>query len=278
MRKWVAAFTLTETIATVAALLVLVLLFLLLSKGPREESRRVSCRENLHQIGKAFYAYTQCSNEFWPFAWGPATGGGRSPTPRLPAGRYAGSGSEVGYGGNLPADNKAGNRACDASTSLGNLYPQYLNSARVFRCPSTSDRPTFMASVVDDSLYAMSNRTWSLGYAAPTWPSYGYDPRLVPSVVSNHLFMADMDGSYATSPEKGTQNHTEGQNILFVDGHVAWRTGNFVSNDPEDNVFTEAYKPGSATQGWHADTDSFMVRGSIALTSSYTYAEFSSLW
>lgn len=132
--------------------------------------------------------------------------------------------------------------------------------------------------MVDDGLYAMYNRTWSLGYTAPTWSSYGYDVRVVPSAGLNHVIMADMDGSYATSPEKSAQNHAEGQNILFVDGHVAWRTGNFVSNDPEDNVFAEAYKPGSITQGWHADTDSFMVRGSIALTSSYTYAEFSSLW
>jgi prepilin-type processing-associated H-X9-DG protein len=185
-------------------------------------------------------------------------------------------------GGNAAANNGAGNRAMDASASLGNLYPQYLSTAKAFRCPSTEDEPVFTATVVDGGLYAVSNRTWALGYTAPTWPSYGYDPRIVPSAVSNHAILADMDGTYATNKDTSTQNHDGGQNVLYVDGHVSWTGANYVSNDPNDNIFTEAYKPnntGSATSGfWHADTDAFMVRGSIAPITSYTYLEGSSLW
>ena len=273
------AFTLAELVVTVVGLAVLVLLFLAATRGSREESRRSSCRENLGLVGKALHSYVYVGQrEFWPFAWGPATSGGRSPTPIMPNSYYPGWGSDVGCNGNPSADNKAGNRACDASASLGELYGQYLSSAKPFRCPSTDDKPVFTASVVDGGPYAVSNRTWSLGYSAPTWPSYGYDPRIVPSAVSNHPMMADMDGSWAAASVGNTQNHRGGQNVLYIDGHVAWHSMNTVSNDPNDNIFAEAYRPGNTTQGWHADTDSFMVRGSIALTSSYTHAEFSSLW
>ena len=36
-----------------------------------------------------------------------------------------------------------------------------------------------------------------------------------------------------------------------MDGHVAWMTTNFCSNDPNDNIYVE--------DKWDADTDSYLV-------------------
>ena len=251
-----------EVLVIVVLLGILLICLLPMLARTHEEARRANCKENCTQIGKAMLTYCQDNGGFLPFAWGPTTGEGRS------------------RGGLDTALAKPqGNTACDASSSLGCLYPQYLVTAKAFRCPSMNDAPVFTPSLAPGlGAYGMANRTWALGYSAPTWPSYGYDPRVLPEAAICGAILADMDGSYVKTMWSDKQNHDSGQNVLYMDGHVAWATTNCASNDPNDNIFAEAYKPANPTQGWHADTDSFMVRGSIALTSSYTYAEFQSLW
>ena len=238
MKKWLAAFTLIELLVVIAIIAILASLLLPALARAREEARKAACKTSCAQVGKAIYAYTQNYEEYYPFTWGPA------------------SMADAGE------DNK------DALTSLGNLYPNYLDTVRLFKCPSVENAPQTMINVPtalswtdagnlntqcdpdeftvnDSNLYLYSLRNHTLSDV-----SYGYDCRMYPAAVSGHAIYGDMDGSYAHNRDTSTQNHGEGQNVLYVDGKVRWQSRNSVSNDINDNIFTE--------QAWHADTDSFL--------------------
>jgi hypothetical protein len=173
----------------------------------------------------------------------------------------------------------------NSKTSIGNLYPQYIDNARTFDCPSGQHwgrAPAFEPNIPDGTFdevtgellrpFMLGVMNWSL------WRGdYGYDPRIYPSAVSNHVIYGDMDGSCVSEPLGSgyiTANHDEGQNVLHVDGHVTWEETNYASNDPNDNIFTEAgildvthqeklsgneaFILDPNTPGWHADTDSYI--------------------
>jgi len=229
MRKWLSAFTLIELLVVIAIIAILAGMLLPALARAREEGRRSVCKENVSQVGKAVYSYTQNNNEYFPFTWSAAY-----------MGTTAGAEPAVGSTTNPMM----------AMTSIGNLYPQYLDGAKSFRCPSTEDEPSFVQNPTSQAGLAASAYCWSNRNATLNASSYGYDCRIYPSAVSSHAIFGDMDGTYQNNRDTATQNHEGGQNILYVDGHVVFRTTNYVSNDPNDNIFVE--------NAWSADTDSYL--------------------
>jgi prepilin-type N-terminal cleavage/methylation domain-containing protein len=242
MRKWLSAFTLIELLVVIAIIAILAGLLLPALARAREESRKAVCKENCSQIGKAINAYTQNYGEFYPFSWGPA---------------------DLVVTDD-PLDPNYNPEPCNAMTSLAQLYPEYIGTDEVYRCPSTQDAPTCDVNGDEATMtaYEWSNRNYTVAMS-----SYGYDCRVYPSAKSNHVILADMDGSYQVNRDTSTQNHGEGQNVLFVDGGVRWVQNNYVSNNPVDNIYVvggmDQFDSGGTAinfwNSWHADTDSYLT-------------------
>jgi prepilin-type processing-associated H-X9-DG protein len=252
----------------------------------REEAKKANCKENCGQVGKAILAYTQNNGEFFPFAWGMASGHGQA------AGGVPGTAA-------FDANGYPDATMCDPGTSLGCLYPEYLNGPVVFRCPSTEDVPSFVVNtpggvtstnsggvITYTPAFLWSNRNWTLTSNQPAGnsaskadPIYGttsiirtssycYDPRIYPAAASNLAIFADADGSWQNNHDTASQNHGSGQNVLYVDGHVKWEGVNYCSCDPIDNIYAEGGVTNGGSGGaifWNADTDAYLVDYNVTL-------------
>jgi prepilin-type N-terminal cleavage/methylation domain-containing protein/prepilin-type processing-associated H-X9-DG protein len=137
MKKWFSAFTLIELLVVIAIIAILAGLLLPALARAREESRRKSCNNNLGQIVKACTTYQEPNGDFFPVQDQNAQvewGGKEDDT--------------FGYSQFLDVAANWYQRSLPMP-SLATLYPTYVDNAKVFGCPSTSDRPMISMYYLD---------------------------------------------------------------------------------------------------------------------------------
>jgi prepilin-type N-terminal cleavage/methylation domain-containing protein/prepilin-type processing-associated H-X9-DG protein len=64
-------------------------------------------------------------------------------------------------------------------------------------------------------------------------------------------------GTFPSGWQRPTMsNHTDGENVMYFDGHVKWSATNYASRDPADNIYV-------INAGWGPDTDAYLWDGTL---------------
>ncbi len=214
--KRLSAFTLIELLVVIAIIAILAAMLMPALSAARERGRQAACQNNMKQIGTAFKVYST-HIEYHPY---------------------------LGPGANQYATSAMG--------SLALVYPDYVDTPEIFKCPSSRDVPRIEEVLID---VGGGQQYVKMFADAPYSSSYWLDPETsYRHTKTDDAIMADKDGTSILNPESLTSNHRAGHNVLYFGGHVAWSDTNYASRTPVDNIFTEE------TSFEHFDTDAY-VRG-----------------
>ena len=123
----------------------------------------------------------------------------------------------------------------DASASLVLIYDMYASDANVLNCPTVSDNYTGVTGE-DNKI------------------SYGYDPRHTSAHPADVAICSD---KFPTAGANSDRHYGDGQNVLFIDGHVKWHVDldvghldSSASPPTRDDISTD----NAATPNYHWDS------------------------
>lgn len=246
-------FTLVELLVLACVVGVLLTVFVPYVLKIRETSRRAQCHNNLRKIGFALNAYARDHGHPNPY-----------PQSRTSA---ALNGGYVAYSG---ADDPGGVLHNDVTASLWLLvthgpandraYEPFRPTPATFICPSAGDSADPMRTAIGQPVTDIrrqrgnfrSGHNLSYSYCSPF--SANREFKLVDWLHARFAVMADKNpgvsgagdnvtGPQAHSPplamrQANSNNHGKaGQNVLYADGHVEWRTNPYCGVW-EDNIYT----------------------------------------
>ena len=212
--RFFTAFTLIELLVVIAIIAILAAILFPVFARARENARRASCQSNLKQIGLGWLQYSQDYDELM-----------------VP---YSSTGTTGGY-----------------SHNWGTALQPYLKSVQIYSCPSdTVDGVgyTYNAEIAraGKALAALPIPAQSVMFADANG---GSSSIITPTFVRSMAFFANPPGGggrrlsngsvmgnnvwFTYSPVEGNvqaDQHLEGSNYAFGDGHVKWYKGDGANN------------------------------------------------
>jgi prepilin-type N-terminal cleavage/methylation domain-containing protein/prepilin-type processing-associated H-X9-DG protein len=199
----VRGFTLIELLVVIAIIAILASILFPVFARARENARRSACQSNLKQVGLGIMQYVQDYDEKYPFS-----------SDNADSSRIV-----FNFSVSAPGD----------FTPLATIYP-YTKSWQILNCPSATpsvDAPPLGNSSTNYFLNGVIFRiNQGLSMASLSQPSSRVMIHESDKLVSYAAVRPADFGSgylYWLALPFYSNNHMEGSNMLFADGHVKWR-------------------------------------------------------
>ncbi len=200
-------FTLIEVLIVITIIAIIAALLFPVFSVAREKARQASCASNMRQLGMAFLMYAQDYDEQFPNA--------------APFTEINGAGWIL---------NTQANVMGQFSVEQGGLFP-YVKNKQIYVCPS--DANDQIEQKVDRWSYAMNDLLSLSPTSIVTFPSATFlmvedhevwinDGLFWVSPAYNRFGPIAPNNPYTALCDRPTQRHSEGCNMLLVDGHVKW--------------------------------------------------------
>jgi prepilin-type processing-associated H-X9-DG protein len=247
------SFTLIELIVVILVVGVVLFLVWPSTSGPRSLSPRLVCAANLKGIGTSMKLYAYDNDGHWPT---PAFDDSAIGMIRYTVEIGGGKGTRWSPDRTQPSmSGPDGTTELSPTRALWMLVRSGDTTVKQFVCPSGEDEPASTDRI--DSYYDFASyENVSYGYQVPfgpeqTRPRDPIDNRMIlaadkgpyrdPGValppVSLSLGNLSEDWHPFNSNNHGGKSKGEGQNVLFVDGHVTFERTPIVGVD-QDNIYT----------------------------------------
>jgi prepilin-type N-terminal cleavage/methylation domain-containing protein/prepilin-type processing-associated H-X9-DG protein len=227
LRRSTLGFTLIELLVVIAIISILAAILFPVFARARENARRASCQSNLKQIGLGLMQYTQDYDERMPI-----------------------------FVADIPKNSTPSDYMADAFSDPWQDIQPYVKNTQIFVCPSAFKSTTNVPTANSDTNYmyngalvkflsTLSGKEYFAGKSLAAIPessatvviqewavrenTFKMRPRNYPignCVGGGILALWHYYG--ASAPYGGTgewfsNNHFDGSNLLFCDGHVKWR-------------------------------------------------------
>jgi prepilin-type processing-associated H-X9-DG protein len=271
--------TRADTVVLIVTCLFFTAIVRLALSSSRDQEYRMTCKKNLSTIGKAMQVYANDYEDKFPHA------GGKTSMwyDKIPD--WRGSNRYKAFG--IASDGSGGYATISSSLYLLVKYAEV--SPKTFVCPGDSGVTAF--NPVEEGLGDLKlTQLWDFGPYASNHYSFAYhkpfgqyvltissnpdmavladkNPWLSPVNPEPYPGSFDPDGDREAIKAGNSFSHdNEGQNVLFVDGHVGFETQSFCGVD-KDNIYTyqdgKDIRIGGSPKNYNStatgSTDSYLV-------------------